>query len=668
MGRTLGWGAFSEVKLCYHKETGKKYAVKIMEKKILFERREKKLARDQGANREPRWQTGAKNDGRSAFEPRIYGEVQLLMRLMHPNIIKLHQYTETQDRSYMIMDYAAGGELVKRVLKRRGLPENCARDYFRKILSAVDHCHLSNVVHRDIKLENILLSDTDNIIMTDFGFGRLLNPNPDELLATFCGTPNYAAAELVTGTHYSGVKSDVWSLGVVLFFMTAGRPPFVGKDITSLYTNIKLVEYTCPPHFSPELRALLSKIFVRNPAERISIEGLRHDPWVNMGYSDLPMRVMPVFCAECDMAMNKFISGIVYNKDLTTFTFYKFESGYHYTANAGVTKPVVDANGYPNSSVSIIAPNRCSHQYSSTIPKDGMLIGALNGDAGSKSTEKRSSALLYDAFRIGNYPRHNQFPSCNGLYSETRKALKEKNREMFFTCRMSVIGSISANSVYNYPNGYSDTNVTPIQILENNFLLNTLGTSAIKSLVLDKQFKYPTKSKTVPEAEKRLSKPIQKCDLTLFNVPDVVPEIFGLVPTLSEIKNWHAMHKPPREIRNVPFPFFLDIAISGTPHSVFRRLYYYVLTTKLSFSNDSTIIRLGDNYIICCKIRMEDTYTEISAEVLKILLAHKTYGILFKRINGDITLFKLFRSKVINLIKDRDEHVFPPSNVALKIK
>lgn len=249
LGKVLGKGAFSEVRLCCHKDTGKKYAVKIIDKRNIHANLGKGgTNKDEGLNGGLRWN----------FTETRYVEVKLLMRLMHPNIVKIHQYTETSTKTYMVIDYVPCGELVRHVLRRRNIPENTARKYFRSILSAVDHCHMSNIVHRDIKLDNMLINENDDIVITDFGFGKLLKSEDNEdLLGTFCGTPNYASAELVAGVEYSGVKTDVWSLGVVLFFMIAGRPPFLGKDITVLYSRIKRVEYTCPPYFSLDRKSVV---------------------------------------------------------------------------------------------------------------------------------------------------------------------------------------------------------------------------------------------------------------------------------------------------------------------------------------------------------------------------------------------------------------------------
>ncbi|KAI8849808.1 kinase-like domain-containing protein [Chytridium lagenaria] len=221
--KTIGQGAFSKVKLGIHKETGQKvrfYSIRI------------------SAAETP------------SFMSTLQLEVQLLMRLDHPNIINLYQVMDTEDECFVVMEYAAGGELIDYIAARNYLTEKEARRLFRQILSAMDHCHMANVVHRDLKLENLLLTDQKNILISDFGLGRTFLNDKDDYMKTFCGTPNYAAVELISGIPYIGVKADIWALGVVLFVMMTGRPPFTGDSISALYSKIKAVDYKCPDYFS----------------------------------------------------------------------------------------------------------------------------------------------------------------------------------------------------------------------------------------------------------------------------------------------------------------------------------------------------------------------------------------------------------------------------------
>jgi serine/threonine protein kinase len=128
--------------------------------------------------------------------------------------------------------------------------EEKARYYFRQLVSAMDHSHNANIVHRDLKLENLLLDENKDLLITDFGMGTTFDPFSDTRLDSFCGTPTFAAPEVISGIPYVGAKSDVWSMGVILYYFTAGKLPFSGSTISILYRNIKEVNYRLMPYFS----------------------------------------------------------------------------------------------------------------------------------------------------------------------------------------------------------------------------------------------------------------------------------------------------------------------------------------------------------------------------------------------------------------------------------
>ncbi|EGF83144.1 hypothetical protein BATDEDRAFT_8115, partial [Batrachochytrium dendrobatidis JAM81] len=262
LGKTIGQGAFSKVKIAIHRETGEKVAIKVIDKKLMEQKAQKSKA------------------------IHLERELQLMMRLDHPNIVKIYQVLETDDECFVVMEYAKGGELMDYIAARGYLTEKEARKFFRQIVSALDHCHLASVVHRDLKLENLLISQERNVLISDFGLGRTFNPDVQEYMKTFCGTPNYAAAELVSGIPYVGVKADIWAMGVVLYIMMTGRAPFQGETISLLYRHIKAVEYHIPNYFSPSLCDLLSKILVRDPVARIDMEGIRSHPWINAEFTE----------------------------------------------------------------------------------------------------------------------------------------------------------------------------------------------------------------------------------------------------------------------------------------------------------------------------------------------------------------------------------------------
>lgn len=222
LGQTLGEGEFAKVKLGWKRDGSVQVAIKLIRRESL-----------------------GSNPGRL---PKIYREIAILRELSHPNIVRLHEMVETDRYIGIIMEYASGGELFDYILKNRYLKDNAARRLFAQLVSGVGYLHKKGIVHRDLKLENLLLDRNRNLIITDFGFANTFNPADElgeeieynltnrefvkrmnldktdaaglrrgDLMQTSCGSPCYAAPELVVSDSlYTGRKVDVWSCGVIL--------------------------------------------------------------------------------------------------------------------------------------------------------------------------------------------------------------------------------------------------------------------------------------------------------------------------------------------------------------------------------------------------------------------------------------------------------------------
>jgi protein-serine/threonine kinase len=222
LGQTLGEGEFGKVKMGWKREGGVQVAIKLIRRETL------------GTN--------------PSRLPKIYREISILRGLQHPNIVKLHEMVETERHIGIILEYASGGELFDYILQHRFLKDGAARRLFAQLVSGVGYLHKKGIVHRDLKLENLLLDRNRNIIITDFGFANTFNSNDElgeeieynlgnreyvkksgldivredghrrgDLMQTSCGSPCYAAPELVVSDSlYTGRKVDVWSCGVIL--------------------------------------------------------------------------------------------------------------------------------------------------------------------------------------------------------------------------------------------------------------------------------------------------------------------------------------------------------------------------------------------------------------------------------------------------------------------
>ncbi|XP_008589700.1 PREDICTED: MAP/microtubule affinity-regulating kinase 4 [Galeopterus variegatus] len=202
--------------------------------------------------------------------------------LNHPNIVKLFEVIETEKTLYLVMEYASAGEVFDYLVSHGRMKEKEARAKFRQIVSAVHYCHQKNIVHRDLKAENLLLDAEANIKIADFGFSNEFTLGSK--LDTFCGSPPYAAPELFQGKKYDGPEVDIWSLGVILYTLVSGSLPFDGHNLKELRERVLRGKYRVPFYMSTDCESILRRFLVLNPAKRCTLEQIMKDKWINIGY------------------------------------------------------------------------------------------------------------------------------------------------------------------------------------------------------------------------------------------------------------------------------------------------------------------------------------------------------------------------------------------------
>ncbi|TMS16921.1 NUAK family SNF1-like kinase 1 [Larimichthys crocea] len=213
----------------------------------------------------------------------IQREIEITASLRHPNIIRFHEVFESRDKIVIVMEYASRGELYDYIQERRRLPETEARGIFRQITSAVHYCHKNGVVHRDLKLENILLDQDLNVKLADFGLSNHFQKGT--LLQTYCGSPLYAAPEIVKGLPYQGPEVDCWALGVLLYALVYSSMPFDGASHTTLTEQISQGRYRRPNPPS-DACALIDWLLTVHVDERATIEDVANHWWVNWGFEE----------------------------------------------------------------------------------------------------------------------------------------------------------------------------------------------------------------------------------------------------------------------------------------------------------------------------------------------------------------------------------------------
>ncbi|XP_066515318.1 MAP/microtubule affinity-regulating kinase 4 isoform X1 [Hoplias malabaricus] len=263
--KTIGKGNFAKVKLARHVLTGREVAIKIIDKTQLNPTSLQKLFR----------------------------EVRIMKALRHPNIVQLFEVIETEKTLYLVMEYASGGEVFDYLVSHGRMKEVEARAKFRQIVSAVHYCHQKNIVHRDLKAENLLLDADANIKIADFGFSNEFTLG--NKLDTFCGSPPYAAPELFQGKKYDGPEVDIWSLGVILYTLVSGSLPFDGQNLKELRERVLRGKYRVPFYMSTDCEGILRRFLVLNPSKRCTLEQVMKDKWMNTGYEgdDLKPHIEP---------------------------------------------------------------------------------------------------------------------------------------------------------------------------------------------------------------------------------------------------------------------------------------------------------------------------------------------------------------------------------------
>ncbi|KAH0618875.1 hypothetical protein JD844_018398 [Phrynosoma platyrhinos] len=201
----------------------------------------------------------------------IRREIEIMSSLNHPHVIAVHEVFENSSKIVIVMEYASKGDLYDYITERQKLTEQEARHFFRQVVSAIYYCHKNGIVHRDLKLENILLDANGNIKIADFGLSNVFQQ--DRLLQTFCGSPLYASPEIV----------DSWSLGVLLYILIHGAMPFDGHDYKTLVKQITSGDYREPTKLS-DACGLIRWMLMVNPERRATIEDIASHWWVNWGY------------------------------------------------------------------------------------------------------------------------------------------------------------------------------------------------------------------------------------------------------------------------------------------------------------------------------------------------------------------------------------------------
>lgn len=280
----LGVGGFGKVLKVKHKVSKNVYAIKVISKEQIVTN---KLCEQ------------------------IRLEVRIMYSLNHEHIIKLCNHFEDDKYFYLVLEYAPKGQLYDKLKLMSRFPEQTAAQYMREVISAVEYLHSTNppIIHRDIKPENVLLDSRDGAKLCDFGWSNFFNPDTQRM--TYCGTPDYLAPEMIEKKGHDQ-SLDIWNLGVLLFELLTGKPPFTGSTQPQLYANILKLKIDFPKDFPRLAKDLVQKLLRANPKDRISLQSALNHPWFKANPEFRPVLTKPVKMdnnlptAECDLNKEDF--------------------------------------------------------------------------------------------------------------------------------------------------------------------------------------------------------------------------------------------------------------------------------------------------------------------------------------------------------------------------
>ena len=255
IGKVLGEGAFGEVRLCTHRESGEKRAVKVL-KKVDMEQEEIDA---------------------------MLNEINILRGVDHPNIVKIFEYFEDAKRFYIVTQHIEGGELFDSIIKFGTFSEHDAAVLTRQMLSVISYCHNRNIVHRDLKPENIMLESEksyEDIKIIDFGTAQVFDPSKH--LKEQIGTPYYIAPEVLNKKY--GKECDIWSSGVIVFILLSGIPPFNGVTDNEIMSRIKKGKFDFNAKVwssvSAEAKDFISQLLTLDASKRPTAEQAMQHPWL----------------------------------------------------------------------------------------------------------------------------------------------------------------------------------------------------------------------------------------------------------------------------------------------------------------------------------------------------------------------------------------------------
>lgn len=265
-GKYLGKGGFAKCYVCTNQETKQVTAAKIIPKKNLTKSRQR---------------------------AKLLSEIRIHRALKHTNVVKFMHVFEDQNNVYIQLELCKNNSLNNYIKRKRKINESMTKSFTLQIVNALKYLHANKVIHRDLKLGNLFISEEGEIKLGDFGLAAKLEFDNDKRY-TVCGTPNYIAPEILENKNGHSYGVDIWSLGVIVYTLVVGKPPFETENVKETYKRIKACQYKFPEHSnaSEEVRNLVDNILVRDPTKRLTLDQIIECDFLNKGEC-IPLKIPP---------------------------------------------------------------------------------------------------------------------------------------------------------------------------------------------------------------------------------------------------------------------------------------------------------------------------------------------------------------------------------------
>jgi serine/threonine protein kinase len=427
--------------------------------------------------------------------------------------------------------------------------------------------------------------------------------------------------ELISGIPYVGVKSDIWAMGVVLFILAAGDPPFYGSSLSSLYARIKAVDYRCPDHFSKDLKRLLSKILVKDPKHRITMDDLRNDKWVIHEEAGPPERILPKLTGNSDVSqISQFIDGITKDKNSIVYSLHKHSDSRSPQA-PGASVPIVSPMAKFTRKMSIrrASPTKEDESGDSdyVAPLGGLSLG-IGGTGGRRKSNATVSGSPADSVSLRR--------RGSSASPSTARAMATANfpadRPTQVMRRMSSVGPAAL----------------PPPVVDSPKVGGARRASAIGNTIKDKSVVAASNG---AKLVKSISQIVDDIDPFLDENEDD-EDI-----TVEELQDWHTFHRPASEIRTVRFSFSPRTTSPLAPAIIFRELHRVLLFTQEHVK--SLKLKRSDEYymVICSTEEYGEKPMQFEIEICSVWML-KLRGLRFKRISGDPFAYKKLYEQIVS--------------------